>query len=127
MSDSSVLVNVGMGQYTIVVTDASGCSSSQTVSLEITGVSEPESKSNLVQIVPNPAKEKAFILLQQDMKGPCDIHISNPEGRTVQTLQHVDVQQGQIVLDIRSYPAGTYFVRIDIDSKIFTKRLLVIR
>jgi hypothetical protein len=127
LSNSSSLAAVGSGQYTIVVSDANGCSASQTVSLEVTSVDKPEKKEDLVQILPNPAKGKAFILIQKDLRGRCDIQISDPSGRRVQDMQNVEVQQGQIALDIRALPAGTYFVRIDIDRKIFTKRLLVIR
>ena len=88
---------------------------------------KPVAKTDLVQIVPNPARGRAFILVDESLCGPCDIGITDPSGRTVLRLANVEVQQGQVSLDVRAFPAGTYFVRIDIDGKIFTKRLLVVR
>lgn len=127
VSDSTTIGGLGTGQYTIVVTDESGCSTAETVSLELTSVDKPIAKTDLVQIVPNPARGKAFILVDESLSGPCEISITDPSGRTVLRLAHVEVQQGQVSLDVRAFPAGTYFVRIDIDGKIFTKRLLVVR
>ncbi len=127
LSDSLTVMGIGMGEYTCVVTDANGCTASESVILNLVSTGAPEEKSDLVQIVPNPAREKAFILISETLSGPCDLQISDPTGRIVQTFYDLEVQQGQIPLDIQGYPGGTYFVRIDIDEKEFTKRLLVVK
>ena len=127
LSDSSNIAGLGTGQYTLVVTDENGCSTSESVSLELTSVDKPLAKADLVQIVPNPARGKAFILIDESLSGLCDIGITDPSGREVLRLNDVEVQSGQVSLDVRAFPAGTYFVRTDIDGKIFTKRLLVVR
>ena len=69
-----------------MVTDDNGCSSSESVSLVLTSVDKPVAKTDLVQIVPNPARGKAFILVDESLRGPCDIGITDPSGRAVLRL-----------------------------------------
>lgn len=127
VGQSAILTEAGRGEYTIRVTDANGCTSVQTVLLLATGIEPVEEKINLVQVVPNPAKDRAFILLDKSLPGNAVVRITDPAGRIVLSPRAREVQQGQVALDVRGFPAGTYFVQVDIGGKTFTKRLLIAR
>lgn len=127
ISDALTVTGLSMGEYTLIVTDSSGCSVSESFILMLVSIQTPVEKTDLVRIVPNPARDKAFILVDDALQGLCDIQITDTEGRVVRTWHQVEVVQGQVPLDVRSFPGGTYFVRIDIAQKSFVKRLLVVR
>jgi hypothetical protein len=98
------------GSYTVVVTDANGCSNTSTaVNVTITSVSEVADFRSL--IYPNPAGSDLMVEASELMD---EIKITDLTGRVVFNQSKIENQKSR--LDISALAEATYFIRIKTTS-----------
>lgn len=94
---------------------------------QVTGL-PPAGLQNIVEIAggfnlyPNPAKSMLTISLNQALNQKISVQIFDPLG---QLLQEKLLVGNSIELNIQSFKAGLYFVRLTIDNQNITKRFVV--
>jgi len=111
------------GQYSVMVTNASGCtavSSKEYVSL--VGIENPEADA-FFSIYPNPASSKIFIELKQS--GKFNFKLLDVLGQTVFFRNSLTRQANErIEINLEDYLPGVYFLRIESDQRRFIRAFI---
>ena len=84
----------------------------------VTGIS-PVKKDSDIKIYPNPAKEKIYIKIPDDITN-YTIQLTNALGEVLQ-------QSKQNALDVSRIASGIYFVSVQSDNSIFNKKIIINR
>jgi hypothetical protein len=108
------------GTYTLVVTDANGCTATATRTLTcLTTDVEDIAMANTVSVYPNPSNG-IFILETDAQKSGIEIY------NIVGSLVYKDeIKSGKTELDLSMYEKGIYFVRLEINGDVKTQKLIV--
>ncbi|MEW6042184.1 MAG: T9SS type A sorting domain-containing protein [Elusimicrobiota bacterium] len=75
---------------------------------------------NHIQIIPNPVINKAKVLFS-DGKKPRAIEFYSLNGILIQRFDNINSQE--IDIQIKDYPSGGYILRINMDDKVFNRKL----
>jgi hypothetical protein len=119
---TATAANIVAGNYTVVVTDANGCTLSATTTVDMeTGISELFERS--LSIVPSPASEW-FSIQSDDAQQFSNIQLMDAKGRVVQSWK--EVEKGQLLV-LNQVPDGQYWVLIADGERSATKKLIVLR
>jgi len=106
------------GDYTVVTTDANGCSAtSAPFTVSTVGVAELNIES-LISVFPNPTNGSFTITFPETTK---QVQITNSMGQVLQT-NLVDRQKN---LNLELTADGIYFIHIRTDKQVVTKKLIV--
>jgi uncharacterized repeat protein (TIGR03803 family) len=106
------------GSYSVVVFSAAGCASDASAPWIITG-SESAPDAMMQHPFPNPAKH--FLFMPGEFSTRIR-YITNLQGK-VWTVPH-ETQNGLIILDIRSLPAGLYVLHFQVEGASFVRRFV---
>jgi hypothetical protein len=121
-SSSEDISGLNPGVYTVAITDANGCSASETFIVSIgTGV-ETTDLINVVQLYPNPARE--YFSLDGGTFKIQQAEILNVIG---QVITSVSPNSTKVQMNISDLENGIYFVRITADGKTIIKKVEVIK
>jgi hypothetical protein len=106
-TDTQDLDNISTGTYTVEVTDANGCSTTQSFNLT-TDVSELFGGME-ARVFPNPSNGDFNLVLEGAYTGVLDFHVMDAQGRIVNQGQW-QVQSGQFAttLELTSFESGLY-------------------
>lgn len=118
------------GTYTVcltVQTDAcNGTTSCSTVTILSTGINEQNISAN-ISFMPNPASDILFIDVKNSvLPQTIDATIYNLLG-TEMSRGILSQQQGKYKMNVSLLPVGVYFVKLIIDNKEITKKIVVSR
>ncbi|MCB9232517.1 MAG: DUF2341 domain-containing protein [Bacteroidia bacterium] len=113
------------GAYSVLVTDANGCSAlSDTVNVIIIGLN-PESALAEVMVYPNPFTRVANISLQVPAAGILTLEVFDLTGRFLSSkVENVNQGIWKHALDLREAPAGVYLARMEINGASAVVRLV---
>lgn len=117
---------LGIGTYTVSVTDANGCSGSASFSLIAVGVSSVEEAFSL-NVFPNPANNAFQINLDLANATEVRMDLYNALGQSVKSITQVIANQGSINVDTRDLSAGTYILRVSIAGESVIRAVQVVR
>lgn len=112
------------GEYTVEVTDVNSCGPITTSAITIkepVGI-EDILKSKAFQIYPNPANDKLFIVINNQIEDSYEIRIINISGQVVKIFTSYNNKQE---LDISSIAKGIYFVKIISDNISDEQKLII--
>ncbi|MBS1910709.1 MAG: T9SS type A sorting domain-containing protein [Bacteroidetes bacterium] len=124
------------GVYTVSVTDASGCSVSQQVTisypqLQNQGVDRENANAlgSILLVSPNPATDRADVRYELRKSGSVKIALYDEVGRLVDVLYDGQREEGGNTLnvDTRSYPSGRYTVRLLFGGTSASMPLVIVR
>lgn len=126
ISTDQDLVNIGPGTYTVLVTNALGCSSTYTV--ELTGIS---GTSNIDEnaswsIYPNPNSGKFWLSTNAGDGSAVQLEIYDSKGRLI-LEQQTARNQSLVEIDLHDVPAGVYFLEIQNGKQSAWKKIVVQR
>ncbi|MBI1226001.1 MAG: HYR domain-containing protein [Bacteroidetes bacterium] len=124
-STSQDLINLMMGDYVVVITDANGCSiTSMTVTVQnLTGVNEPSWGQGAI-LQPNPASGQTTIVLQNPLPQALEVQLFDITGKLVKRQQFVS-QTDRLSLDLTGLAAGVYNVQLRSAGGVAMRRLVV--
>jgi hypothetical protein len=128
-SSSQNLTNLtAAGNYTVVVTDPSGCTEpvTQTFNLTVVGVNDPSSVKSL-SVMPNPTSTSVLLDLTLASAADVRVDVLNTLGQTLQTLNVGKVTNLQQSIDLSTYAVGTYILRLTLDGETALRRVVVQR
>ncbi len=88
-------------------------------------VEEQEQEQALV--FPNPAYNELFIQMRNSGSPQLLISLLNAVGETVMNLEAPNTDRQMLKLDVSSYPAGSYFLRIESGENVMMKKIMIMR
>jgi hypothetical protein len=116
--------SAGPGTWTITYqyTDTNGCTNSASASIYVdvcTGVFS-ESEENTILVFPNPVSEQLNILSGKGAK----IILYDGIGKEVLKTENLT---GLVIINVKDYPQGTYFLKISNGNSSFMKKITVMQ
>lgn len=108
------LTGLAAGTYTVVVTDANGCTISDSYIVDILGIDDESGIA--FSVYPNPAVTDIFIELQ----GEYSFVITNDLGQKILDGQG----QNDTKVDLSLFTTGIYFVRVQQGNKLYTTKVV---
>lgn len=125
MQTTQTIVLLEVGTYTVIVTDANGCTLNATAEVTLmSSNNEIEALENL-SIFPNPTAGDLTIALELSNTANTQITVFDAIGRAVLTLPTAPVKAQDYQLDLSALTSGVYMIRIAIDGQILGRKILV--
>ena len=119
------VANLAVGEYTVTVTDANGCSDSQTFKVDfVSSTFETGSAISKVTLRPNPTSDNAYLDVELNKITDARVQVLNLMGQILSEQVSRQTDKVQLELDLSNRPAGIYLVRITADNKTYVARLV---
>jgi len=117
------ITGVGVGEYTVTVTDVNGCVGEKSFGVNIVDVENVEVLSEVI-LRPNPTNNTST--LQVEFTNPVDVEVQmlNPLGQVLFMRNVQQTSAEQFDLDLSQYPVGMYFVIVKVDDQIHIEKLI---
>jgi len=80
---------------------------------------------NSVSLIPNPTLGKAVLEMNFQQYHNVQIVVLNNIGETIIASQAKEIQSELFELDLTSYSPGLYLVKVSVDGRVVTKRLVL--
>lgn len=113
------------GTYTLIVTDSSGCSAADSVSITTEDLSVNETPAFAFQVFPNPVTSSQ-ILIQGNFEGDVRILLFNSAGLQLMELNKTTEKTTGLPVDIGTQSAGVYLLQVQTSAGRYAQRLLVL-
>ncbi len=122
------LGNLAPGNYDNTVTDANGCTTTGSYTVNGGSVSV-ENISSLIhlELYPNPTDMDAILVLELDQSKDVTISLVNTIGQVMQTFNESGLTTKQFKFEMAGYASGIYFVKIQIGDQYITKKLSLVK
>ena len=117
------------GDYTVVVTDANGCTDTAVVTIETQYLLSTDNLDGLtaLNIAPNPAKDFAQLNIAFENAVELTVRIADVTGRVLETRHAGNTTAEEMRFDVSNLTEGVYFMQIIADGQTATKRFIVIK
>ncbi|MCB0653556.1 MAG: HYR domain-containing protein [Saprospiraceae bacterium] len=120
------LENVVANTYCLLVTDANGCEITDCAVVDqVTATNDTELR-NRITILPNPVSEWLYINFNLDENTPGQLILFSMNGHKI-LRQEKSMANNQVMLNMKGFPEGIYWLKIIIDKKVFWKKIMVIK
>jgi len=112
------------GLYSVMVTDANGCSgSSDTLEVTITALEE-FALPPILRIFPNPMEDRAIVHFDRSVfNGPYTIHVYNLLGKKL--LEESMTSESEVIIQRNGLAPGIYFIELAGESKTLVGKFLI--
>lgn len=122
---TQAIENLAPGEYTVTVTDASGCIDMQTVEI-LEGMVSTQMIEGLqsFSIFPNPSNGQFNVKVSFDNPKNLTLEILDITGRIIQFSPLEKAKEKQWSVDISNFASGLYLVKVKADGEFLTERIL---
>lgn len=117
------------GTYTVVVTDANGCTETidaVVVTNYLIGTENIKGLTNLV-LSPNPAKDYAQLNISFENSVDLTVALIDVTGRVLETRHAGNTANEQMRFDVNNLAEGVYFLKITANGESIAKRFVVVK
>ncbi|HRI27099.1 MAG TPA: T9SS type A sorting domain-containing protein [Chitinophagales bacterium] len=120
--------NLASGEYIVTITDANGCTASQSTGVFVTGTQPHIATEQNMVVYPNPANDRLTIQLPPNLSLPnqATLYLYNNVGQQL-LCRSVMPQTQPLILDMAAYPAGAYTLELTTNLYTIKQRLAVVR
>ncbi len=114
--------DLDVGEYSIVITDANGCTKELSFTIETTAVNDPEFISKF-ELYPNPANNSTKVALSFTSKLKGVISLMDMTGKTIKTY---NIEGSDVLLDIElnSVTEGVYLIKLESQNQVGVRKLI---
>jgi uncharacterized delta-60 repeat protein len=120
------LSGLAAGTYLVTVTDANGCTTTQSVQINQPPVAVENISADWTAVLyPNPAEFQAIADVSLPKAANIRIRLINSLGQVIQSVEYADQTKIQHVFDLSELPAAIYFVELTSAGKVKTEQLIV--
>ena len=117
--------SLAIGEYSLTVTDAFGCTEETTVTIDLTdGVDEATEVLEGVSVFPNPTAGRLELRLDLPAATYLRATVYDLTGRQLLDRDYGSQLQLSETLDLSAYPAGVYLLRVQADNAAKTIRVM---
>ncbi|MBK8558064.1 MAG: T9SS type A sorting domain-containing protein [Lewinellaceae bacterium] len=120
---TATATNLPVGQASVTVTDALGCTDMLTVSIGNTSSGEIEGLTEL-SLRPNPTSGTAWLTLRLDHPADIRVQAMSMLGQIVWEANNSHSTDFNETLGLDNMPDGLYLIRITVDGKTHTEKLI---
>lgn len=115
------------GSYSVVVTDANGCSGTDTISFITTfSVENLDGSKGSIDVFPNPTREIVNLQFNDVKANEVRIDVVNMSGAVISSSKASLVEgNGLVVLNLGNVAEGVYIVRMSYNNSVSTHRIVV--
>jgi len=124
LQTSSTASNLTAGSYTVVVTDAAGCSNTSMVVVDL-GNGIRNLDLNKFQVYPNPATKEVVVSFEGNVLTDYQVTIYTTIGNKIFNDRTMQTQSYRKTLDVSSFAAGVYFIEVSSAAGKVMKKLTV--
>jgi hypothetical protein len=125
---TAILDSLTLGDYSVTVTDAQGCSETGTYSIVVSSIEEAAASSfDELKVFPNPTNGLIRLSLQLDQQRSIQLAIYNQFGQQIERRNLGEVQLLEQQIDLSAQPAGVYFLRLLSEGEQRTVRVVKTR
>ena len=125
---SDTVFNVTQGAYSITITDANGCFLTEIITVDsIFNSVSIFNKINSFSILPNPTRHLVNIQLELLETAMVGFELLDIRGQHLQAFGQEQLIEKQFQMNLSSYSAGVYLVRLIIDNQVLTRRIVLIK
>lgn len=125
VSTDEDLVDVPAGTYTLLVTDANGCTFEREYTVDMVSATIDEEIAAKINLFPNPTTGKVMLTFEDVNATEASIFSYALTGQVVVNSDSANISSGAFELDFSEQPSGVYFVKILINNRLVTKRVMV--
>ncbi len=126
-AQSSVLSDLPVGTYTVIITDAEGCTLEETFMVGTVSTNPIHLADNGMEIFPNPASQMLNVKITgREISGKSlKVEVMNILGAVVTEMQVTDYLAGNAVqLDLRGFEKGMYILRVSAEDQTWKARFI---
>lgn len=127
MQTGDVATGLANGTYTVLVTDANGCTEIATISINLASANTIIAINNVnkVTVAPNPNSGQFNLHFELSTEQEIQPILYNLQGQIIHQLQEQKGSDIQYEIDLQQVPAGTYILKTIIDRKIQTQTIIL--
>jgi PKD repeat protein len=111
------------GNYTVIVTDANGCSSASSESFNHNVIGIEKISAENFSVFPNPSNGTFTVNFTSVHKGEIKIHVFNALGELVYAINSEAAKDHKV--DLSSFAAGIYMIRVSTNDGATQKKILL--
>ena len=123
MQTTDTASNLVPGDYTVIVTDAYGCTAEGMVTINSTGVGQIDGLTALT-ISPNPTNGQFSVQLTLQTIEKVEVQVLDVSGKILEQAEKV-MSDGHFEFNMNNQAAGVYLLKITVGEDVLTKRLVV--
>jgi len=117
---------LGPGPYCVTITDANGCIT-EVCDTVGTIISNDVEILNVFEVYPNPTNGVAQVRLEFANSSDIDLQVITMLGKVIIQRTEESVNASQYEIDLSDYTQGTYFVRLVVNGKSYSKKVVLRR
>jgi len=115
------------GTYTVVVTDANGCTQTGSYTVLTTSSTTEDAYFALFQLSPNPTEGLTMLSLKLHQSEEIRIEVYDMSGRLILENPTLETDALNLPIDLSNQPAGMYSVSVWVENQVFVRKLTVVR
>lgn len=124
---TETISNLSSGSYLVTITDANDCELVAAFFVDMTININSLSNLNAFDIFPNPTSQNCALSFDFKTAVDAKVIITDLTGNEIMIVERNNVTSDLINLETRDFVAGTYMVKLVANSKVWTKKIVIIK
>ncbi len=118
--------NLSAGTYSVTVTDANGCTTTGTATVDSSVNTIDEELITGWNVYPNPNDGSFFLTMDMTRSEEIEVRVINVLGQVIDQRQYEEMNLSDS-FDLRNLPQGTYFLEMRVNDSRIVERITVVR